>query len=275
MTKYLSLTTAAVAALAVGATAWSASPPPGRYYLALGDSIAYGIQPAKVSAGLPPTGFRTGYVDVVAGRLRTLAPKLRVVNYSCPGESTKTFVAGGCPWVARGEKLHDPYAGAQLGAALSFLNAHRGEVSPITLTLWGNDVAELSDACNGELACVEKRAPRAMAQYAARMTAILRRLRSAAPTASIVVTGVWNTDVANLRKTDPLFRSLNATIARVAARARARFADTLPIFNPQGSVAREKARICSLTFVCAQRDDHPTDAGYRAIAKAVLAAGGY
>ena len=56
----------------------------------------YGMQPAKVNAGLPPSGFRTGYVDVFAARLRTLAPKIRVVNYGCPGESTETFIHGGC-----------------------------------------------------------------------------------------------------------------------------------------------------------------------------------
>ena len=65
------------------------------------------------------------------------------------------------------------------------------------------------------------------------------------------------------------------TIGRVAAGAKARFADTFPVFNPQGSNAREKARICALTFACSQGDPHPTDAGYRAIAAVVWAASGY
>jgi hypothetical protein len=47
------------------------------------------------------------------------------------------------------------------------------------------------------------------------------------------------------------------------------------VFNPQGSIAREKARICALTFACSQDDPHPTDAGYRAIAAVVWAASGY
>jgi hypothetical protein len=83
---------------------------------------------------------------------------------------------------------------------------------------------------------------------------------------------------ANLEQTDPLYRSLDATIARVAVEAKARFADTFPTFNPQGSLAREKARICALTFACSRRyrgDPHPTDAGYRAIAVAVWTASGY
>ncbi len=248
---------------------------PQGYFLALGDSIAYGIQPAKVRAGLPPSGFNTGYVDVFAARLRALAPAIRVVNYSCPGESTKTFIAGGCPWLTGKRRLHDAFHGSQLAAALRFLRTHPGQVSPITLTLWGNDVAEFSDACKGDLVCVRARAPRAIAQFASRLSSILLRLRAAAPKAEIIVTGAWNTDVVNPRQTDPLFRSLDATIAQVAAGAKARFADTFRAFNPRGSVARVKARICAFTFVCSEGDDHPTDAGYRAIAAAVFSASGY
>ncbi len=248
---------------------------PQQYYLALGDSIAYGIQPAKVSAGLPPSGFHTGYVDVFAARLRALAPKIRVVNYGCPGESTKTFIAGGCPWLAERRRLHDAFRGGQLAAALSFLGAHRGQVSPITITLGGNDLGELADSCKGSFPCIERRAPRAFAQFASRLTTSLRRLRAAAPKAEIIVTGIWNFNAGDLGRTDPLFRSFEATIARVTSGAKVRFADTLPIFNPQGDLAREKTRICALTFACSADDPHPTDAGYRAIAAAVFATSGY
>jgi hypothetical protein len=48
---------------------------PQSYYLALGDSVAYGFQPPKASAGLPPSVFDTGYVDLFAARLRALAPE--------------------------------------------------------------------------------------------------------------------------------------------------------------------------------------------------------
>jgi lysophospholipase L1-like esterase len=248
---------------------------PQQYYLALGDSITYGIQPAKVRAGLPPSGFDTGYVDVFAGQLRALAPKIRMVNYGCPGESTKTFIAGGCPWLNERRRLHDAFRGAQLDAALAFLRTHRGQVSPITLTLGGNDLDELAEACKGSFACIRGRAPRAFAQFGSRLTVILRRLRGAAPKAEIIVTGVWNFNVDDLKRTDPLFRSFEATIAGMSAGAKARFADTFPVFNPQGSLAREKARICALTFACSEEDPHPTNAGYRAIATVVLAASGY
>jgi lysophospholipase L1-like esterase len=263
---------------AMPATAVSAPPfpaPPGRYYLALGDSLTYGIQPGKVDAGLPPSRFHTGFVDVFARRLRTLKPTLRVVNYGCPGESTKTFVVGGCLWLARGHSLHDGFHGAQLDAALAFLRAHPGEASPITVNLGGNDADAFSKACHYSFACARARATRALRQIASRLVWILRRLRAAAPRADIIVIGVWNNDLSHPRQSDPLYRALDLAIGRVAGDARARFADPFLLFDPQGSVARRQARICALTFICSRGDGHPTDAGYRAIAAAVLTASGY
>jgi lysophospholipase L1-like esterase len=263
---------AALVALTVGALAASAAPAaPRNYYLALGDSMTYGVQPAKASKGLPPSAFDSGYVDVVAARLRALAPGIRVVNYGCPGESTVTFTKGGCPWLADGKRLHDAFRGSQLRAALAFLRAHRGEVSPITVTLWGNDFFPLVDACKGDPACVQKR----MGSIASRLAAILTRLRQAAPTADIVVSGAWNPSAEGFAQTDPVFRSLDGQIRRAAAPAKARVADIRSVFNTGGTPAARRARICSLTFMCSQGDPHPKDPGYRAMAKAFLAASGY
>lgn len=78
-----------------------------------------------------------------------------------------------------------------------------------------------------------------------------------------------------LRQTDPLYGSLDSTMARGVAAAKARYAPLLPVFNPQGSLVREKRTVCALTFVCSDEVGHPTDAGYRAIAAAVWKAAGY
>ncbi len=232
---------------------------PQSYYLALGDSIAYGIQPGK---GGQPT-FDTGYVDPLAARLRKLSPKIAVVNYGCPGESSVTFTGGGCPWLREGGKLHDPFRGAQLKAALSFLGAHKGRVSPITLTLWGNDLAPLS--------AKGKQAPKAIASFASRLDSILERLRSAAPSAEIIVTGAWNLEADQAKKTEPLYRSLDAAIARTAAASRAKVAKMYAVFTPPGNLRR----ICVLSYICSKGDPHPNDAGYRAMANAFFAASGY
>jgi lysophospholipase L1-like esterase len=260
-------------ALAASAASGPVYQAPQAYYLALGDSIAYGFQPAKARAGLPPSRFNTGYVDVFAARLRTIAPKLRVVNYSCPGESTRTFIDGGCPGRGDVKGLHDAYKGTQLGAALAFLRAHRGQVSPITLTLWGNDLFnDFAPACKGDLVCIRSHAKADLARFTSRLAKIVSRLRAAAPKAEIILTGAWNFDVERFKQTDPLFRSIDATIARVAAAEKARVAKMYPVFSPGGN---PKARICALTFICSKGDPHPTDAGYRAMAAAFLAASGY
>jgi lysophospholipase L1-like esterase len=264
-----------------GSTATSATSPrpvyqpPQSYYLALGDSIAHGFQPTK-KPGVRPSAFATGYVDVFTASLRKLAPGLKTVNYGCPGESTVTFTRGGCPAFADGFKLHDAFRGPQLEAALSFLRAHSGQVSPITLTLWGNDwFPLLLDKCKGAVACVRKHAQSATASFASRLTSILQRLRAAAPGAEIIVTGAWNPDPNQLEQLRSVYRSLDLAIARAATVSRARTAKSLAVFNPPGSVGTQRARLCSLTFICSKGDPHPTDAGYRAMARAFMTASGY
>jgi lysophospholipase L1-like esterase len=266
----LLLGSAVAVALALSGTATSGTSqrpvyqPPQRYYLALGDSIAYGFQPSKAAA--PPSAV-AGYVGLFAAHLRKLSPKIEAVNYGCPGESTVTFTRGRCPWLVEGRKLHDKFRGSQLKAAVAFLRAHRGQVSPITLTLWGNDVAPLS--------AKGKRAPRVIASFASRFDAILKQLRSAAPNSEIIVTGAWDLEADRLEQTKPLYRSLGAAIGRVAAASRAHVANMFAVFNGPGNVGAQKARLCRLTFFCSKADPHPTDAGYRAMADAFITASRY
>jgi lysophospholipase L1-like esterase len=240
--------------------------PPQSYYLALWDSMAYGFQPTK-KPGASPALFHTGYVDVFAARLRTLSPKIQVVNYGCPGESTVTFVGGSCPGLADGFKLHDPFRGPQLEAVKSFLRAHPGQVSPITLTLWGGDLAPLS--------AQGKRAPKAIAAFGSRFAAILKQLRAAAPAAEIIVSGAWDPEADRLAQTESLYRSVDWAIERAAAASRVRVANMFAALNGPGNVERQKARLCTLTFFCSKGDPHPTNAGYRAMANAFFAASGY
>jgi lysophospholipase L1-like esterase len=268
---------ATLAAAAPAATIDDAPPkfnPPKSYYLALGDSHTYGFQNSKFFAGLPPAAFNTGYVDVFATRLRVIRPDITLVNYGCPGESTSSFIVGPCLFNELGLPLHDAFEGSQLDAALAFLAAHPGQVSPITLQLFGNDMLDLFRSCAGDFACIQREAPSAIELFGQRLTVILDRLRAAAPSAEIIVMGGWNSRIDFLAESDPLFQAANTTIAAVAARARARFADMVPIFNPRGEGPRLVA-ICALTLLCAEGDGHPSDAGYRAMAEAVFEASGY
>ena len=256
----------ALAGSAAGGTPQPVYQPPQSYYLALGDSMAYGFQPTKATA--TPSAVDTGYVDLFARHLRKLSPKLQVVNYGCPGESTLTFTRGGCDWLKHGGKLHDAFRGSQLKSAVSFLRAHVGKVSPITVTLWGNDLPL-------PLSQNAKRAPKAIASFASRFNAILRELRAAAPTAEVIVTGAWNPEADRIAQAEPFYRSLDAAIRRASTASRARVANMFAALNGTGNVEAQRARLCRLTFSCSKGDPHPTDAGYRAMAEALIAASGY
>jgi lysophospholipase L1-like esterase len=247
--------------------------PPKRYYLAVGDSYTYGFQFRKL--GQPPTAFNTGYVDAFAERMRALRPDLVVVNYGCPGESSTTLLAGGCPTRSL-VALHASYEGSQLNAAVAFLRAHPGTVSPITLTVGGNDVGDLIRSCGGDLLCVQARAPAAIVAYEAQLGTILQALRSAAPDSELIVNGAWHSvlDATVAPLFDLQFAALNEAIARQAALADARFADQASVFNPPGAEARVAA-ICTLTLLCSEGDSHPADAGYRVIAGVLFTASGY
>jgi len=249
---------------------------PKQYYLALGDSITYGYQAYKHAAGLPPSAFNTGYVDVFAEHLREIQPGITVVNYGCPGESTRSFLKGPCLWTEFGEQLHDSFTGRQLDAALSFLRAHPGEVSPITVTLWGNNVREFSAECQGDTTCIENGAFKFIDDLSKDLAKILRALRKEAPDADIIVTGSWDSFIDALEFADPLFQLLNASMAAAAGAEQAQFADPFPLFNPQGDLQREMANLCALLLLCgAQSDSHPSDLGYQVLGDFVWNVSGY
>src|SRR5262245_51242334 len=68
--------------------------PPKQYYLALGDSLAFGFQFAIFNQHfptVPPELFR-GYVDDVSQMLHGIRPDIQTINLGCVGETTDTFI---------------------------------------------------------------------------------------------------------------------------------------------------------------------------------------
>ncbi|GAA0933983.1 hypothetical protein GCM10009554_19650 [Kribbella koreensis] len=232
-----------------------------RWYLSLGDSLAFGFQRFKV--GQPAEAFDTGYADLLAPRLHHGQQRTTLVNYGCPGESTTTFATGQCPWAGAGLPLHDAFTGTQQAAAVRFLRDHRGKVDLVTLSLWGNDANDFVASCNGNVQCILDGAPAAIAGIAANLSGILRQLHRAAPDARLVVLGAFDVNVGAFPVTHPIIRQLNAAMAAAAAEHGARFADPMPVFNPEGDTG---ATLCTLTLLCRDGDAHPSDAGYQALA---------
>jgi len=252
-----------LALLALGiALAAPAQAAPPRYYLALGDSDAFGFQFPKYAPGVAAATFATGYADVIAARLRRI-----VVNYGCPGESTLTFGTGPCPYKAAGQQLHDDYPGSQLAAAVEFLLTHRGRTDLVTLTLWGNDINALLARCHGEFTCVQVHAPAEIAEFSHRLTAILVALRLAAgPRTPIVLTGPYDPNLQPLaEQTHPLFRALDDAMKLAAERVGARYVALLETLGSD-------AALCTLTLQCTNGDAHPSDTGYITIADRIIEA---
>ena len=95
------------------------------YYLALGDSLAIGIQPSL--EGDVPTN--QGYVDDLYALLKLRKPGLKLAKLGCSGETSDSMVNGGvCSY---------PEAN-QLNSALAFIETHK--VVIITVDIGGNDV---------------------------------------------------------------------------------------------------------------------------------------
>jgi len=294
-TRYaiLSIGTALLAALSLTATALTATAaapprfnPPKEFSLALGDSIAFGQDETLVtqiqSGTYRPEDFASGYVDLFATRLATLSAGIDTVNYSCPGETTATFIAGGC-WLRSTFgplPLHDNYppATSQLAVTLKFLREHRGEVSPITLTLGADDfLVPFLIVCGGQIDCLTQNfsVRDILAQARVNLDAILTALRRAAPESEIIMLRYYNPfdfEPGPLGLvSNAIVTGLNEVIVEVAAAKGARVADAFTPIN----LGPQPETLCMLTLVCMFGDVHPTEAGYAVIAEQFWASSGY
>lgn len=121
----------------------------GGYYLALGDSIAFGF---REQANTPTPDYTDasnfeGYPELVGKQLG-----LKVVNAACPGETSSSLInknaqSNGCEANSSGVAaagyrtnypLHVSYTGSQLTYASNFLKAHPN-TKLITLQVGAND----------------------------------------------------------------------------------------------------------------------------------------
>jgi hypothetical protein len=275
---------AGVAALAVltfavgqAPAAHASAPQSQHYYLALGASYAFGFQEAKFQAELQagtysPASFNTGYVDDFARMLAAGNSQLKTVNFSCPGETSDTYISSGCAFhTAQGLSLHDDYPAStsQMSAALAFLNSHPHQVHVITISLTdlsGNAFGNLYfNTCAQDLTCTLNAFPAFLAHERANAGQILSALRAASPSSQILVLQEFYADMLLLPAGVPLFAQMNAMLASVATAHGAVLADGVSPATP--------ANICTLTFVCTPLHDiHPTDAGYAVLAQALWAA---
>ena len=260
-----------------GASGSTPASDPAINYLALGDSLTVGYQP---SHGEDRTG---GFVGAVFQDWRCRRPGAQLTNLACIGESTTAAVTGagsGCSYPE----------GSQLAAALASLHKGGG-AGLVTLTLGTPDVFPCTHA-GIDQSCVADR----LHAFEVNLTSILTQLRAAAPSARLVVLTSYNPLLATYAgdpdtpSTDPpklvspqvatqsteMFAQLNRTLAAVATKTGARVADVSGAFAATDTTGSplpvNVQRLCDWTWLCRVGDTHPNDAGYAAMARAVIAA---
>ncbi len=267
-------TTPAAAPATAPATALTTSSSPataqstrGGSYLALGDSLAAGLQP---TTGDQP---KRGYVGPVLADLIRHDPGIALTNFGCSGETTTSMIRGGrCTYPQ----------GNQLAAAVAFLRTNAAATQLVTLDMGANNVLGCARPVVDQACAVS-----GTATVARELAAILGQLRAAAPQVEIVVLTYYNPLLAAWHQgaegrqlatsSQPLLGGLNATITGAAAAVGAKVADVAGAFastelttaGPGDPPAVQ--RICAWTWMCTRGDIHANDQGYAAMAKAVIA----
>lgn len=236
---------------------------PKKYYLALGDSLAFGYQ--------PDFDFFQGYVDDFFTDLKKHGVK-QMMNLGCFAESSSTFINGKCPvWYLRKQW----YAGSQLESALNFLHSHRGQVSPVTLDIGANDLQRDVKTSN---CTISPNFDKDLAKLDKDLTGIiLPQLKQALTvngklTGDIVLMNYYNPYQNICPKQVSYIQKFNEHLAEDVKG----FGIISDVFSAFGGSKTPNPNICSYTWMCSVfHDIHASNKGYRAIASAFEKSTGY
>jgi lysophospholipase L1-like esterase len=242
------------------------------YYLALGDSLAVGIQPDAKGVYVPTN---QGYADDLYAFFHAYVPSLKLAKLGCSGEKTWSMVLGqGSPCSYQ--------AGSQLAQAIQFLQTHR--VALITIDIGADDLLQCFDV---ESAWIDRNCL-SMASQTTRdyLAGVLSQLRAAAPNTLIVGMNYYDpflaawllgpTGQALASVTFTLVTAFNAELASIYRLYQVPVADVAGTFRIDNTPPRITAPNVTLalvwTWMSAQSprrpDIHPNAFGYFAIASA-------
>lgn len=157
-------------------------------YISLGDSLAAGYQAAPGGS----TEFVTddAYTDVLYQRVKDDLGLAQHVKLGCPGETSTTMIAGGCP--TTGAPGVPVYAtGTQLGDAVAAALAAGSDLELITIDIGANDVLVCAAAADPG-ACLATVLPTLVGN----VTQIVATLQAVAPGVPIVAMNYYNPNLA-------------------------------------------------------------------------------
>jgi len=254
-----------------------------RLYVSLGDSYAVGYQPREGGGG---SATRNGYADRLPQLARRRGYRLRLVNFGCGGETTRSVLERTDPCAA--PAVGGPrYAGrTQVAAATRLLRRNRGRVALITVSIGGNDLTACATAPEPVQCAIA-----ASARMRSNVTTLGRRLRAAAGrdvsivglTYPVVTLAGWVTgdparrDLA--RQSIAAFRLLvNPALATAYRRVDGRLVDVTAATDayvpfektttlaPYGVIPVAVARLCQIAYTCSVGDIHLKTSGYHLVA---------
>ncbi len=235
---------------------------PKKYYLALGDSLAFGYQ--------PDLDFDDGYVNDYYANLKAYGVSSHA-NMSCPGETSVTFLNGKCPFPVLRKY---PYIGPQFNAAVHYLQRHAGQVSPVTLDIGANDV--LPDIITSNCSVNSSKFNADLATVDANLTqTILPALRKA-----LVVNGQVTGDLLLMNYYNAYQNICPATLSYIEmlnqhlAHDANGYGKMVNVFDAFGGPSQPYS--CLYTWMCTVfKDFHPKDKGYSIIASTFENTTGY
>ncbi len=249
------------------------------YYLALGDSLAVGVQPNAAGVSLPTP---QGYADDLAQRLRERNRHLTFVDLGCPGETTTTMLVGGCPF---------PHSYTdQVDAAVTFLTDHPHARILVTLDIGANNVDGCATASGINIACVASGLRTAAADLPKILGALTaaagKRVEFAAMNYYNPFLALWLSGPAGQQQaiaSVQLQAQLNGLLEQAYDAFGIRVADVSGAFQstqftplvqltPTLQVPLNVARVCQWTWMCAPApvgpNIHANKTGYEQIADA-------
>ena len=246
-------------------------------YLALGDSVTFGY---IINAGYEyyyPANF------VSYGDYDSLGFGLSLVNASCPGETTGSFLSplapdNGCRQYRGAFPLHVIYASlhsTQYAYATGFLRLNPN-TPLVTIMLGANDLFLLEEQCNGNPQCIEAGLPQVYATAEANMAQILAGLRGTGYTGPIVVVNYYSPDYSNQFDTQAI-AGLNQAITAPASQFGAVVADVFTAFQNAATNQFAQGNTCVAGLLNANNpqtspptcDVHPSQLGHKLISAVI------
>jgi lysophospholipase L1-like esterase len=230
------------------------------YYLALGDSLAWGWQPNR--------DYRHGYVHDLYYNMLPTQSDLKLENLGCVDETTSTMLGVNGAYCPNWRYTTGMTTTPQLTQALAFIQAHPGQVSLVTIDIGANDVLQL--VRGGGI--TKQKIVQFIQTLTTNLNTIFSQLRAAVGPDVPIATMTYYNPLVVLSNSGVITGGatlFNDIITNQAAKSNVVVAPVFTAFN-SGTIAQQRTSICKNTWFCSLGhlfDPHCKTAGYALIAQ--------